>query len=256
MGVNKILHYFGSAVIRLDVLLAERKFMSNGITIKYLFHPYKGSKELIVVFPACYKNKAKYNYIRTLSTIRSNKLFLLDDFGTNHQGCYLVEESVEKCCIELIHYVINRIGHPLRNMYFVGGSKGGYSAIYYGFKIPGVTVIAGAPQYLLGRYLNKENTLPNLEFLLHGKIDESGIRELDFRLKKVIAASSIVPQKIYLHFSDCEPTYEKHVRELLEDLEMLKIPIVKEVMKYESHSEVATYFPLFLLKVLEEELPH
>ena len=254
MKLKSLSHLYSSLKIRLDILLTEKKFVSNGVLIKYHFHPCKKSKTLVVVFPACYANKAQYNYMRTLSSFKCNKLFLLDDFGTNHQGCYLVEDQVEKCCIELIQSIIDSISYPLEKIFFVGGSKGGYSAINYSLRIPDTIVIAGAPQYYLGRYLNKENTIPNLEYLLHGVIDETGIKELDYRLKELLSTTTIKPKKIYLHFSDNEHTYEEHIRDLLADLYSAGIPVVKDVLKYESHSDVATFFPPYLIKTLKQEL--
>lgn len=254
MKFKSLSHLFSSLKIRLDILLTEKKYVSNGVLIKYLFHPCKRSKTLVVVFPACFENKAQYNYMRTLSSFRCNKLFLLDDFGTNHQGCYLVEDQVEKCCIELIQSIISGIGYLLDKVFFVGGSKGGYSAINFSLRIPDTIVIAGAPQYYLGRFLNKENTMPNLEYLLHGVIDESGIKELDYRLKKLLSTTTIKPKKIYLHYSDNEPTYEKHVRDLLADISSAGIPVIADVMDYKSHSDLATFFPQYLSSTLKQEI--
>ena len=254
MKFKKLSHLYGSLKIRLDILLTEKKFESDGVTIKYVFHHSKSSKAIVVVFPACSENKAQYNYMRTLAPFKCNKLFLLDDFGTNHQGCYLVENKVEKCCIELIRSIIQGIGYPLDKIFFVGGSKGGYSAINFSLRIPNVIVIVGAPQYYLGRFLNKENTIPNLDFLLHGKIDDAGIKKLDFRLKELLASATIKPQKIYFHFSDNEPTYVKHVRDLLADLSSAGIPVETEVLKYESHNDLATFYPPYLSKTIKQEL--
>ena len=254
MKSRSLSHLFRSLRFRLDILLREKKYVFNGVLIKYLFYSYKKSNELIVVFPACYPNDAHYNYMHTLSSFQCNKLFLLDDFGTNRRGCYLVENQVEKCCIELIRSVMGKISHPLDKVFFVGGSKGGYSAIYYSLRFPDTIVIAGAPQYYLGRYLNKEETMPNLEYLLHGKIDESGIEELDYRLKNLLFTSTIRPQKIYLHFSDKEHTFEEHVRDLLADVESAGIPVETDVLDYKSHADVATFFPPYLTKTLKQEL--
>ncbi|MBO7637113.1 MAG: hypothetical protein J6S89_11120 [Paludibacteraceae bacterium] len=254
MKLDKLSHLYGSLKIRLDIYLTEKEHVSDGIKIKYLFHPNKRSKALIVVFPACYENKAQYNYMRTLSSFKCNKLFLLDDFGTNHQGCYLVEDQVEKCCLNLIQSIINRLNGSLDKVFLVGGSKGGYSAINFGLRIPDTIVIAGGPQYYLGRYLDKENTIPNLEFLLHGTINELGIKYLDYRLKNLLYTSTIKPNKIYLHFSDKEHTYEEHVRDLLTDVSSAGIPVITDVLDYKSHSDLATFFPLYLSKILKQEL--
>lgn len=67
------------------------------------------SDTLIVSFPACAPNTAKYNYMRTLASFKCNKLFLLDDFGTNNQGCYLIENNVEECCRRLILSIVEKM---------------------------------------------------------------------------------------------------------------------------------------------------
>ena len=97
-------HYYTKFQARVH----EREFRSHGTRVKYMFFPCKSSDALLVSFPACAPNTAKYNYVRTLLPFRCNKLFLLDDFGTNHRGCYLVEDNVEKCTVELLQSVINR----------------------------------------------------------------------------------------------------------------------------------------------------
>ena len=50
--------------------------------------------------------KAWYNYNRTLKNIKANKLFILDDFGTDSRGIYYLGKDgkfeIEQIVIELI----------------------------------------------------------------------------------------------------------------------------------------------------------
>lgn len=73
-----------------------------------MFFEERESNVLLVPFPACAPNTAKYNYVRTLLPFKCNKLFLLDDYGANHQGCYLIEDNVEKCTLDVLKNVITR----------------------------------------------------------------------------------------------------------------------------------------------------
>lgn len=114
MNLASIKRGFNHYYTKFQSLLHERLHKAFGTRVKYMFYPQKGSDTLLVSFPACAPNTAKYNYMRSLVPFKSNKLFLLDDFGSNHQGCYLIEENVEKCTKELIESVIkscsNRLG--------------------------------------------------------------------------------------------------------------------------------------------------
>ena len=103
--IQRIINHFYT---KLKAGLYEKKHKSFGTRVKYMFFPQRDSDTLLVSFPACAPNAAKYNYMRSLVAFKCNKLFLLDDFGANHQGCYLVEENVEKCTKELIESVIER----------------------------------------------------------------------------------------------------------------------------------------------------
>lgn len=87
-------------------LFKERKFEFGHERLKYLFYN-NHSSTLIVSFPACTLNSANYNYIRTVASYKVDKLFLLDDFGTNHQGCYLIEEEVQSAVLQVLGNLIN-----------------------------------------------------------------------------------------------------------------------------------------------------
>lgn len=100
-GIN---HFY----VKFLALRHEKEHRACGTRVKYMFYPQKDSDTLIVSYLACAPNTAKYNYVRTLASFKCNKLFLLDDFGSNHQGCYLIEDNVEKCTKELLESVIER----------------------------------------------------------------------------------------------------------------------------------------------------
>lgn len=249
-------HYY----TKFQSLLHECQHKAFGTHVKYMFYPQKDSDTLIVSFPACAPNTAKYNYMRTLVPFKCNKLFLLDDFGTNHQGCYLIEDNVEKCTKELLEDIIERcttrLGggkNGLRNIIFIGSSKGGYSALNFSLLIPNATVIIGAPQYYLGSYLDKDSTTVNLEYLI-GKITEEGKEALNKRLSERILSTSIKPECVYFHYSNVEHTYEEHVRDMLSDLRTARINVEEDVHDYPDHGGLATFYPPFLERTLRKIL--
>lgn len=244
-GVN---HYY----TKLQAFIREKSYKRYGVRVKYIYFCEPTSNTLIVSFPACAKNTAKYNYMRTLATFKCNKLFLLDDFGSNHQGCYLIEENVEKCTKQLIECVIERcMKKGEGQVIFLGSSKGGYSALNFSLLIPNTKVVIGAPQYHLGAYLDKDGTRVNLEYLI-GTITEEKKRALDNRLSIRIRTSLTKPQCVYFHYSNVEHTYEEHVKDMLQDLIDSGIKVVEDIKNYPEHGGLATYFPPFLERTLKE----
>ena len=133
----------------------------------------------------------------------------------------------------------------------MGSSKGGYSALNFSFLIPDVNTIIGAPQYFLGTYLDKENTLCNLRFLI-GEITEEGKNKLNNRLKERIQNSIIQPRTVYFHYSNIEPTYEKHVRDMLFDLKERGVKVVEDIHSYAEHGGLKDFFPPFLTKTVND----
>lgn len=243
-------HYYSKWL----ALMREKAFKAYGTRVKYMFFEQRNSNVLLVSFPACAPNTAKYNYVRTLLPFKCNKLFLLDDFGANHQGCYLIQENVEKCTYDLINQVISNCKKQLSRgalkLVFLGSSKGGYSALNYSFLISNVNVVIGAPQYYLGTYLDKEGTKENLRYLI-GEISEEGKERLNHRLQKRILSSQIKPETVYFHYSNVEHTYEKHVKDLLRDLKSAGVKIVEDVHTYPNHGGLKDFFPGFLQNTIK-----
>ena len=139
-------------------------------------------------------------------------------------------------------------GNNLRKV-FLGSSKGGYSALNFAFLLPNAYVVIGAPQYYLGTYLDTEKTKDNLAYII-GDISEDGIDMLNNRLRKRIHSSSIQPQKVYLHYSKAEHTYNDHVKDLIEDLRSVGIDLEEDIHDYPSHGGLKDFFPRFLTSTI------
>ena len=114
-GIN---HYH----TKINAFIRVKAHMAYNTRVKYMLFKTRKSDVLIVSFPACAK-EPKYNYMRTLLPFKCNKLFLLDDFGSNHLGCYLVENSVEKCSTDLLKSCIAKC--KTKKVFFIGSSRGG-----------------------------------------------------------------------------------------------------------------------------------
>ena len=92
------------------------KFFKNKIILSFKEHHFgklkyvyerNGSEELIVVFSA-FETVRKYDYMKTLSDSKIDKLFILDTFG--YRGSYYWFEKGEGIPNELVTKLIERIG--------------------------------------------------------------------------------------------------------------------------------------------------
>ena len=230
----------------------ERTYSGEGTRLKYMYFPApkgpEGRNILLVGFQGCHDKQARYNYVRTCSEFPIHRLFLKDDFAPNGRGSYYIGEhgtyNVERLCHEIVQTFIDRL-QPERVL-FIGSSKGGYGAINCGIEFPDATIIAGAPQYRLGTYLNKPANYPNLLDII-GEDTPENLERLNHRLERKLAADPYAAgQTCYLHYSNREHTYEKHIRDLLRDLKATGMTVIEDVADYPEHSDVGKYYPHFL----------
>ena len=136
-----------------------------------------------------------------------------------------------------------------------GSSKGGYSAVNFGLQYPDSFIVAGGPQYYLGQYLVNSQNNECLEHIV-GEVTEEKIKCLDTRLKnRIIEKKFGNKQKIYLHFSNKEHTYEEHIKDLVTELTADGYIIECDIADYSNHSEISYYFPDFLIKILSRIIP-
>lgn len=246
--------YYEYCTTKIKLVFNQKKFKSGDVTLKYILKKNLNSKDLIVVFSSCTRRgiKARYNYMRTLAKIKANKLFILDDFANDHRGSYYLgyesTYSEEKATVELINFIKKNLGTT--KLICCGSSKGGYSALNFGLQYPDSYIIAGGPQYYLGQYLVGSKNIECLEHIL-GHVSDEKISELDNRLQMLIKRKTNGnTQKIYLHFSDKEHTYNEHIKDLLQELRECDYTVECDIADYTNHSDISYYFPDFLVKTV------
>lgn len=245
--------------LMLIVPIKEKKFISceGGEKLHYLFFPQKNSNVLLIGFQAFSDKGARYNYVRSISNFPVNRLYIKDDFAENHRGNYYLgcngTYSVERSVYELIEKYIQKCNAG--KLIFIGSSKGGYAAVNFGIHYKFSKMIIAAPQYYVGTYLNHDKFMVNLEDILGKHITEDMLRQLDGRLREKIRNDTMADtQKIYIHYSDKEHTYEEHIKDLLADLSAQGIRISENVGNYTEHTDLRYYFPDYLRQCLEEVL--
>ena len=246
-------------------LLHQKVFSSRGNTYNYLLYPGKGTdrKTLVVVFSSCTRSgiPARYNYVRTLKDSNYTRLFILDDKGPGRRGDYYlgnyenIFESFDSL-IELIDEVKGRL--EINRSVYCGSSKGGWASLYYGLRDPGATVIAGAPQIYLGKYLLSEYEKPDgnhdlLPYMAGSPGNIEILTLLDNLIPKAINnLESPSDVTIYLNFSSLEHTFNDHIKDLINMFKSKGVKYELKVDSYTNHSDISKHFPKFLLKTLNE----
>lgn len=237
--------------IRTRFLLATQKTYGSNC-IKYIFERHRDSDVLAVVFSgfSAPGEPAKYNYIRTLASLKINKLFVLDDFGCENRGSYYLtgrkqsDSLPQEICDLITHY------QGGRRLVTAGSSKGGSAALLYGLRCGADAVIVGAPQYYIGDYLSSEQHKELLEGI-YGNASEQSVKKLNEILSQEIDKADSLKTAFYIHCSPLEHTFEDHVKDLLEDLTAKGFEVHRDIdAQYTDHSKVGEYFSPYLQNML------
>lgn len=249
--IRKIRHL----IIKLRILATEKIYEKSGHRVRYLYIPKKGTKALAVIFSAfpAPGKPAGYNLIDTLAGEKCNRLYILDDFGYEKRGSYYLGENGEFFLSPVISSLINEFSGECEKKVFIGSSKGGSAALFYGLYCNANAVIIGAPQYYLGDYLTcKEEHVPIMDAIMGGH-DEAKVKELNHTLPLMVKkCNSKEHIKIYLHYSPKETTFLPHIKPMLDDLKLNGYAVVEDVEYYTSHGDVACFFPEFCKKMIQE----
>lgn len=238
--------------------IKERTFISSdGVKLKHLLFRTNKSDCLLVGFSGCFEGGAIYNYVGACAKYKINKLFIKDDFASNHRGCYYIGSNckfdVEKAVYELIDMVISK--RHIKKIIFIGTSKGGYAALNFALQYPDSVVVCGAPQYYVADYLRSHNFEVNLkEILGDDGISSENISMLNKRLQGKITSNINPGQYINILYSDVEHTYQEHIKDMLDDLHRKKYKMYEQVEKFPEHGDVGKHFPQFLQSRLKEIL--
>jgi predicted esterase len=180
-------------------------------------------------------------------------LFILDDFGYQKSGSYYLAENGDfelETAISALIDLLRRQLSPKSSIY-LGSSKGGYAALYYGLTHEAEHIIIGAPQYYLGQYLDTEKHRPILNGIM-GNDSKGSIQKLDNLLHNKIFSSKGIKSKVYVHYSKNEHTYEEHIKDLIKDLRENEIECIEDIKDFLNHSDVSKHFPAFLNEVIKK----
>ena len=147
------------------------------------------------------------------------------------------------------------IGGGYLRINMIGSSKGGTCAILYGLLCGAKSIVAGAPQYKIGSYLNCNYHINSLRKLTGEKQPSADkIKELDEIVPRILRERKNDNIKIFLHYSDQEHTYKEHIMELLYDLHKYGYKLIEDIEHYNAHNDVGIFFPEYMVRIVKNEI--
>lgn len=235
------------------LLSKEKIFKGDKCDLKYLFFKSRKSKYLLIVFSGFNGNgKARYNCIRKFISLRCNKLYILDDFGDDNKGSYYLGENgdffIDDAVSKLINTITTKNNISKNHIICSGSSKGGFASLYFALKYKFGYAIAGAPQILLGNYLN----IPRHEHILKYIFRETSKKEINYGnglLLGIIESLKVYP-KLYLHVGKDDDHYQEHVIPLINKLKSKNIWFDLDVQEGENHGTLGLFYPNFAKKII------
>ena len=251
--LKKILKKLRSSIVKRSISFHEQKYNH----LRYCLYKRKKSNVLVIAFSGFpgRGNPPKYNYVRTLSCIKANKLFLLDDIENpvNIGSYYLGKNGdwyLAKDTVELIHKIVRENG--IQTVITLGSSKGGSSALFFGLKTEADACILGAPQYYIGNYLSSEEHSPILKTIM-GDVSQVSVDKLNNLLRNEIFSLHGKKPTVYLHYSPNEHTYPDHIADMVRDLSQAGYCVNEDNnYNYTVHSDVGKFFPKYLQVTVNE----
>lgn len=231
----------------------EAVYEKDGRRLKYLYLAGKRRDRLLVVFSAFPgpHGAAGYNMVATFAGADVSRLYILDNFGDEARGAYYLSENGDFYVASLVDDLLSRFMPQDGKTYFVGSSKGGYAALYFGIRRGADYVVSGAPQYYIGSYLMASGHAPVLAAMA-GDTEKETIACYDKLLPDLIAAPHEKKPLVVLHYSEKEPTFGAHIQYLLSDLRAHGYTVRTDTEEYTAHSDVAKFFPQLCCRILKE----
>ena len=236
-------HFLTKTYIRLH----ERTFKKR---LKYVF--LKNHSDTLVISFSGFSPKPSYNYMRSLKDVKTDKLFILDDFGI--RGSYYWFENGQDLPRELVQSLVSQVvaRGGYKRVITLGSSKGGTCAIYYGLIFGASDIYAGACQYYAGTYLSSEEHRPILRAMMGDMPDEEARTVVDRMMPDLLKQYAGSKSKIHLLYSKAEHTYDEHIKYMIEDLKKYGYDYTEQLEDFKDHNDVGKFFPKFIQQGINE----
>lgn len=219
--------------------------------------------QLAVVFSAVNQiGDFTFNYKASLKDYKGAVLYVLDDFGD--QGAYYLANGRHMAEFRstqgLLKSIVLDLGIPLKDVFTIGSSKGGASALLHGVSLGVGNVYSGAPQYKIGDFL--KNPHPNILEYMSGGTSEEDIYWTN-KITFDILSSGVKSTRLHVIVGLKDAHYRRHVVPLVDDARSLGYSTSLLTVPGSPHSEFGSTFREFIQSLTKEKssgdafhLPH
>lgn len=247
---RKIRKYYEFITAKLSVLREQKVYKFQKVNLKYIYREDEQTDTLAIIFSACTRPglKARYNYLRTLDGVCCNRLYILDDFGSDHRGSYYLgqmpEFKEEEAVLSLIQKVL-RETNP-KKLLFCGSCKGGYAALNFGSRFENSVMIIGEPTYRIATEFGLAEEL--LKYWM-GTVTKKNIEYMDYYLEHQLRQNPYIhSQKIHFFYSEKDEYVNRHTNPLLDTLSDAGYDFEREPAQFSAHAELGLYYADYLKK--------
>jgi len=234
-----------------------------GVPLNYVLDMPDGHvSRLIVVFTAMSQRyDFTYQYRRTLQGGESAVLYIVDDFGD--QGSYYYSRNRDTSIYDAVQRLVESkrlfLGLDNESVVMVGSSKGGAAALIHGLGANVGSVIVGAPQTQIGKFVSSAH--PNVLEYMSGGLSDSDVSWANGIIRRQMRMSA-KKSKVVIVVGDADHHYKDHVLPFVRDAKKLGLECSLQVLPGVPHSRMGPVYARFLASWVkhwaepEAQLPH
>lgn len=225
--------------------MIEKIFKTSDIEVTYLYKKATSDKRhLVVVFTGF---SEEYSFLNVGKAFKCNVIWIKDEFeGTE---CYYLGKNGElnfaKAVNTLIEKTLFELSLNKKQCSLLGGSKGAFSALFFGIKYQYNNIIASAPTTKIGSRMVKMH--PNIAKFMMGSKEPL---EYDNLLYSQIKSDVNLKKNIYLFVSEddsCYQDHQKHLIQLLRTYDNFNLIMVNSDLVFRYNRVTAYSVPLIIM---------
>lgn len=187
---------------------------SGELPVEYRFYPARnGNRHLVVVF-ANFCAPEDYGWSNgVLDNLRANVLWIRDRFD-GHNSYYLCRDrdrAVERSVAATIDRFVDALGLTRAACTLLGSSKGASAALYFGLAYGFGNIVAAAPQFSIGTYVQQVHPT-TARSMMGDDFGDDAVRALDACLPDLVRAKRNTGANIYLFSSPSDAQYASQIR--------------------------------------------
>lgn len=201
----------------------EEKIYFSGYEFKYILKPRSYDTNHLIIVLSGFGSTTDFNYDfqnALKKSCRAAILWIKDDFFHNNCATYylnpLGNNSLENAVNLFIQEVQAFLGIDKNHCTFLGCSKGGASALYYGIKNNIKNIVMSAPTLLAGSFVGglapQDLVKPCAKFMCNGVINDANLKTFDHKILNELLNDQNYDKNIFLISSESDYLHADQIK--------------------------------------------